>query len=260
MTNDNRPLPLFATAALQTSASDYAARYGFQLVEALSPDLPYLLQLDEEGLALIAQGPEAPGPLRVDFVEGAHAHRRRYGGGAGQPVARAVGIKASAPPCVVDATAGLGGDAFVMATLGCTVTLLERAAVVCALLEDGLRRAAMDPELEPIVRRMQLLHVDAHDWMSSQPAGSVDVVYLDPMFPEEGRTARAKKGMYLFQQLLEGDLDADALLVPARRLAGQRVVVKRPKRAPVLAGVKPSGQQVGQSTRFDLYAPLKQGA
>ena len=109
MTNDNRPLPLFATVGLQAMAADYAARYGFQLVETLSPDLPYLLQLDETGLALIAQGADAPGPLRVDFVEGAHAHRRRYGGGAGQPVARAVGVKPSAPPTWSMQLPGWGG-------------------------------------------------------------------------------------------------------------------------------------------------------
>ncbi len=39
------------------------------------------------------------------------AHRRKFGGGRGEAVAKAVGIKGDYLPDVVDATAGLGRDA-----------------------------------------------------------------------------------------------------------------------------------------------------
>ena len=94
----------------------------------------------------------------MDFVEGAVAHRRKFGGGRGQSIAKAVGLKSGAMPTVVDATAGLGRDAFVLASLGCKVTLIERSPVVAALLQDGLARAAQDPEIGPWVsERMHLL-------------------------------------------------------------------------------------------------------
>jgi 16S rRNA (guanine1516-N2)-methyltransferase len=48
---------------------------------------------------------------------------------------------------VIDGTAGLGKDAFVLAGLGCKVTLVERHPVVVALLADGLARAWQDPEI-----------------------------------------------------------------------------------------------------------------
>jgi hypothetical protein len=54
------------------------------------------------------------------------AHRRKFGGGRGEAVAKAVGIKGDYLPDVVDATAGLGRDAFVLASVGCRVRMLER--------------------------------------------------------------------------------------------------------------------------------------
>ena len=48
------------------------------------------------------------GAVFVDFVGGAMAHRRKFGGGRGEAVAKAVGIKQDNLPTVIDATAGLG--------------------------------------------------------------------------------------------------------------------------------------------------------
>ena len=48
------------------------------------------------------------GKLRVDFVCGAVAHRLRFGGGRGQALAKAMGLRAGKTPSVIDATAGLG--------------------------------------------------------------------------------------------------------------------------------------------------------
>jgi 16S rRNA (guanine1516-N2)-methyltransferase len=99
------------------------------------------LQVGEQGLQLQQLGPDAPGPVRVDFVEGGAAHRRLYGGGSGQMIAKAVGIAQGVRPRVLDATAGLGKDAFVLASLGCEMSLIERQPLIGALLEDGWRAA-----------------------------------------------------------------------------------------------------------------------
>ena len=56
-------------------------------------------------------------------------------------LAKAVGLKKGACPDVIDCTAGLGRDAFVLASLGCRVVMLERVTVVHALLNDGLAQA-----------------------------------------------------------------------------------------------------------------------
>ncbi len=196
------------------------------------------------------------GAVWVDFVSGAQAHRRKFGGGRGQPVARAIGIKGDYLPRVLDCTAGQGRDTFVLASLGCEVVMLERSPVAFLLLQDGLRRAREHAETAGIAARMRLLHADARQWLEKPAESGFDVVYLDPMFPEPDKRAKSKKDMAAFQLLVGGDEDADALLAPARKLALKRVIVKRPRHAPWLAGEKPNFVFEGESTRFDGYLPL----
>lgn len=196
------------------------------------------------------------GGIFVDFVSGAMAHRRRFGGGRGEAVAKAVGVKSGYLPDVVDATAGLGRDAFVLAAIGCRVRMLERHPVVAALLDDGLQRGYQDAEIGGWLReRLTLIHAP-----SAQALGDIspapDVVYLDPMYPHRQKSAMVKKEMRVFQSLVGADEDADALLEPARRLAKKRIVVKRPDYAPPLAGVATQSAVVTKSHRFDIYPPL----
>ncbi len=229
-----------------------AQRWGLQhddqalMALVLTPERLELRKLDEPKL----------GGIFVDFVTGAMAHRRKFGGGRGEAVAKAVGIKGGYLPDVIDATAGLGRDAFVLAALGCRVRMLERHPVVAALLDDGLRRGYADAEIGGWLReRLTLLHVVSQQALSDiTPAP--DVVYLDPMYPHRQKSAMVKKEMRVFQSLVGPDEDADALLEPARRLAKKRIVVKRPDYAPPLAGVATQSAVVTKSHRFDIYPPL----
>ncbi len=219
------------------------------------PSEGYVLRWDEQGLALQPLGKKAPNPVRVDFTGGAVDHRRKFGGGSGQMIAKAVGVKASRPLQVLDATAGLGKDAFVLASLGCHVSLYERNPVVSALLEDGLRRGqqTQDPELFTIMSRLTLSHQDS---LIAEGA-SADVVYLDPMFPERSKSASVKKDMAIFHSIVGRDDDADGLLERALRWAKYRVVVKRPRKAPFLNDKSPSYQLQGKTSRYDVYVNAK---
>lgn len=212
----------------------------------------YLLQ-QADRLVLCQAGPDAPGPVFVDFVAGRAAHRRKFGGGRGQPLARAVGLKKGWTPRVLDMTAGLGRDAFVLATLGCSVAMLERSAVVHALLADGLRRARQDPEVGEIAARMRLCCLDGRDYRPDSPGEPSDVVYLDPMYPHREKSAKVKKEMRLFQQLLGEDRDSDDLLDRALEIACHRVVVKRPVKAPPIGEQVPSFSIGSPNTRYDIY-------
>jgi len=190
----------------------------------------------------------------VDFVGGAVGHRRRFGGGRGQTIAKAVGLKQGLNPVVVDATAGWGRDAFLLASLGCRVTMIERSPIVAALLEDGLRRARTDPEIGAMVtERLRLVSADAVDWLSHCEL-EPDVIYIDPMFPHRIKTAQVKKESFYLQQLLGPATDGDELLEAALSVEGyKRVVVKRPKQAPLLAGRKPTHSYMTKNHRFDAY-------
>ncbi len=230
-----------------------AAAWAHRLGLPLEGEAGFALQLGEAGLQLVERGPQAPGPVRVDFVEGALAHRRQFGGGSGQMIAKAVGLQPGIRPAVLDATAGLGRDAFVLASLGCPVTLIERQPLIAALLEDGLARAAQDAEVGPIVARMQLLQGNAIELLGAWQGEPPQVIYLDPMFPHRDKSALVKKEMRLFRPLVGDDLDAPALLAAALELASHRVVVKRPRKAPNIAGAKPGYALEGKSSRYDIY-------
>lgn len=229
--------------------------FGFAVCAAGA--LPELhLALTAGRLELRQSGAGAPGPVYVDFVEGALAHRRRFGGGRGQPLARAAGIRPGFLPTVFDATAGLGRDAFVLASLGCRVTLCERSPVLAALVSDALERARVHPDVADIAARMTLDWADARDRLAALPAPRwPDVVYLDPMYPHDRSTALVKKDMRAVQRLVGPDVDSAALLQVALAYARRRVVVKRPGTAPPLQGPAPSTCIRSPKTRYDVYVP-----
>ncbi|WP_341502654.1 class I SAM-dependent methyltransferase [Gallaecimonas sp. GXIMD4217] len=241
------PIALYCECSQRRQeAEDLRRRYGF----AERGEGPCALVLTAERLELRKLDEPKLGAVYVDFVGGAVGHRRQFGGGRGQAVAKAVGLKKGACPTVIDATAGLGRDAFVLASLGCEVTLIERHPAVAALLEDGLARAALNGEVAPIAARMRLLHGRAVDLL---PDLSAEVVYLDPMFPHRDKSALVKKEMRVFQHLVGADEDADALFPAALAAASKKVVVKRPDYAPFLADRSPSAQVKTKKNRFDIY-------
>lgn len=196
--------------------------------------------------------------VQVDFDSGATTYRRLHGGGRGEMLARAVGVRSgNRIPSVLDATPGLGRDAFVLASVGCHTTMVERSPVVHLLLQDGLQRAnqSASPDVAAVVSRLSLLAGDSCEYLANGlPQPVADVIYLDPMFPERGKTAAVKKEMAFFQHFLREDDDADQLLLAALEANPCRVVVKRPRHAPHLANKKPSTTLEGKSTRFDVYA------
>ncbi|MDX5408213.1 MAG: class I SAM-dependent methyltransferase [Chromatiaceae bacterium] len=203
--------------------------------------------------ALVLRHSDLPkqGDILVDFASGAASYRRLHGGGKNEAIAKACGLNKKRDLSVLDATAGLGRDAFVLASLGAKVILVERNPVVAALLHDGLRRAAHHKGLNWLNERMQLCFASATDALSVQ--APVDVVYLDPMFPPRDKSALVKKEMRAFHDVVGSDTDADALLAPALQLAQKRVVVKRPGYADFLAQQTPTLSVTGKNNRFDVY-------
>lgn len=250
---ESTPRPLICIQAMTVADQAAAQRWAAELALPLGGEAEFALQVSVDGLQLQELGPAAPGPIRVDFVQGALAHRRQFGGGSGQLIAKAVGVQPGVRPTVLDATAGLGRDAFVLACLGCQVTMLERNPIVAALLADGLRRASLAADVAEIVQRMPLQEGDAIALMTHWTAEVPQVVHLDPMFPTREKSALVKKEMRLFQPLVGGDDDAPELLAAALALASHRVVVKRPRKAPAIAGSAPTYSLSAKSSRYDIY-------
>jgi len=201
--------------------------------------------------------PEFGSPITIDFISGKNAHRRKFGGGRGQPLAKALGIKSGQTPKVIDATAGYGRDAFVIANLGCPVTLIERQGLLWALLNDAIQNAQHHQETTEIAERMSVIHASSIDYLTTlETQDWPDVIYMDPMYPSRDKSALVKKDMQLLHQLVGPDTDSEHLLSIARQRAKKRVVVKRPKSAGFIAEQKPSVSIESKNTRYDVYVCL----
>ena len=196
--------------------------------------------------------PPQPPPLFIDFTSGVVEHRRRFGGGRGQALARAVGMKPGVTPVIVDATAGLGRDSFLLASLGAEVTMIERDDAIYALLADALARAHdAGGVYRDIVRRMRLLHGDAIRLMETlAPA----VILVDPMHPPRGKSALVKAEMRHLRSIVGTDDDKVMLINAAIAAAKKRAVVKWPAKLPLPADVPTASHQIaGKTTRYDVF-------
>jgi 16S rRNA (guanine1516-N2)-methyltransferase len=214
------------------------------------PDQQYLYFRD--GALSLGLSPQArEHPICVDFVD---QWRSRHRGK--ELLLKAIGGRRDGLR-VVDATAGLGRDSFLLAGYGAIVQMCERQPIVAAMLENGLQRGRDAADIADVLDKMSLVSVPAVDYLASlEGEACPDVVYLDPMFPDSGKSALVKKEMRLFHHLVGKDEDADALLDAALAKARHRVVVKRPPKAPVLGGRAPQFSVSGKAVRFDIY-PLR---
>ena len=170
---------------------------------------------------------------------------------------RAARVRGADAPTAVDATAGPGEDALLLAAAGFQVTLYERDPVIAALLADALARAVDDPALTDAVARMRLIEGDSVAGLraTGERGERPDVVFLDPMFPERRKSAAVRKKFQLLHHLERTCDDERALLDAALAAGPRKVVIKRPPKGPRLAGAKPSYELAGKAVRYDVIVP-----
>ena len=224
---------------------------GFANNEELASAADCYLQIKPCGLCLIVKDGNSFTSTHVDFAD-AKLNYRVQDKGKTQNIAKAVGLKGSVLPSVLDATAGLGKDAYLLASMGCELAMLERSPIVYKLLVDGIERAAK--ESQTIRQRIARMHLRNDDFLQSEGVmDKYDVVYLDPMFPVRSKSAKVKKEMFALQKLLGSDDESLDWLGKARTLAKKRIVVKRAKLSSFLGGEKPDINFKVSSSRYDVY-------
>ncbi len=214
--------------------------------QACAAELELVLGWHHECLALWRpQGKETP--LTVSFCEGKQGYRLTPERVRHERLIKALGKPKEERIRVLDATAGLGRDAALMAQAGFSVLLAERSPVLHAMLADGLQRAPAG-----LAANMQLL---ACEDSRTREACDLHAVYLDPMFPAREKSAAVKKDLQWLQRLCPypDKAEEEQLLDWARSLSPARVVVKRPVKASYLADIEPSFSQKGKAVRFDIY-------
>ncbi|MFH0784752.1 MAG: class I SAM-dependent methyltransferase [Pseudomonadota bacterium] len=258
----NPPLSISVSSTINSTiflqkAVDLAKNLELPFVDQVSlcvSDL--ILAYTPEGLKLLQSLAGAKRPhclLFVDFVYGKNGYRLAKDCTIKQPLARAAGIKSGLRPNILDCTGGLGGDAFVLASLGCQVTMCERSPIIAALLDDGLQRAAQEEKSADIIeQRLHLVVTDAQTYLQKCPEAYA-TVYLDPMYPHRHDSALNRQSMRTLRTLVGNDQDSGVLLADAIKRAENRVVVKRPRQASSLTEQIPSHTITMKNSRFDIY-------
>lgn len=236
-------------------AKQFAERYGYALSE--QPDDDYILQLRFDADHLCLFDTELDTGIHVDFLHGATAHREKFGGGKGQAIAKAIGLNKMKQPTVLDITAGLARDAYVLATLGCQLILVEQSPVLYALIDDAIQRALADTDGDHSVKNLtRLINADSLTVMQQSDI-KPDVIYFDPMYPERKKSALVKKDMQILHKLIgtgeNFQLSEQQLLATALQHAARRVVVKRPAHADAIGDTAPTMSIASKKTRYDVY-------
>ena len=248
-------IPALAHSEVADKARNHAISLGvpYQTAPITSE---FSLVYTEQGLALHSikgDGTIGQEELHIDFLHGKNRFRHLNNCTTKQPLAKAVGIKPGFRPTIFDATAGLGGDGFVLACLNCKITLCERSSVLHALLENALERAEEDEVTSEIIaNNMSLLYGNAADILVRDPT-QYHTIYMDPMYPHRTKSALNKKEMRVIRTLVGDDDDAELLLQAALQRAENRVVVKRPKGAPLVGTRKPNHEITMKNSRYDVY-------
>ena len=190
--------------------------------------------------------------LKCSFIEGPILHRLKYGKGRGQNLAKAVGMKFNKNRNIIDATAGLGYDSFILASLGAKVTLIERSQKMHELLQNGINEGiSFGGEIEKIINRMELLFGDSKDIL---PKLTPEVIMIDTMYKERKKTALVKNNMRLVREIVGPDSDYIELLEVALNCAKNRVVLKQPRYAEPIKDIKKCSHQIlGKTIRYDIF-------
>ena len=190
--------------------------------------------------------------LKCSFIEGPILHRLKYGKGRGQNLAKAIGMKFNKNRNIIDATAGLGYDSFILASLGAKVTLIERSQKIHELLQNGIDEGiSFGGEIEKIINRMELLFGDSKDIL---PKLTPEVIMIDTMYKERKKTALVKNNMRLVREIVGPDSDYIELLKVALNCAQNRVVLKQPRYAEPIKEIRKCSHQIlGKTIRYDIF-------
>lgn len=190
-------------------------------------------------------------PFSINFSSNNFIRRKNQANS--QDIIKAIGIKGNLiKPKVLDTTAGQGRDSFILASLGCNITLLERNKVIYLLLKNAIENAKNNDELKNIVKNMTIINQDSIKFLENNN-DFFDVIYLDPMFPKSKKSRLVKKDMQIFREIVGNDLDSSKILESALKSNTKRVVVKRMNKSDFLDNKKPNFSIKGTSIRFDVY-------
>ena len=263
---------------LNNKAMAFANKNNLQFVSSTDP-VPvaselFMLEFGKEKLQYIyyqgkGKGDKMKGKtcFTCDFDDGALQNRILAQSTNRSPLLKALGFSPGDKDRqgklkLLDATAGLAEDSFLMAHFADHVTVVERSPLLHVILEDGLMRAkeSMNYITRHTAEKIKLEECGDsiclfEKLLEQHPTTYPDVVFLDPMHEEKyGKAALPKFKIQLARKLVGrgNEKDHQLLLEKAIPIARQRVVFKRPITA-LLDPKTTFSVTGGRAVRYDVY-------
>jgi len=186
--------------------------------------------------------------LKLDFLKGTinyrlqRAHHEKH-------LKKAIG-KNKEPQLILDGTAGLLSDTLILLSLGHKVIACEQSKYIYLLISDAVRRA--ENQLG-FLENLILVNKNSIDVYLEKE--NVDIVYLDPLFPQDKKQLKRSKSIYALRDILNLEkivINDDKLFMEFNELKPKKIILKRPLKSEIIYNT-PNYQVKGKSTRFDIY-------
>lgn len=227
-------------------AESIAKKLNINMIFEKIEDMSIYLRFDENGLALVSKDMKLYG----DFSK--MCKRLKTNNLRNELLVKAAKIKEKNENLnAIDATAGLGEDSLLLAAAGFNVKLYEKNPIIATLLIDALDRAKSLPDLAEIINRMEVIEENSINAMKNINE-KVDIILLDPMFPERTKSGLVKKKFQILHEIETPCNNEVELINAALAVNTHKVIIKRPLKGEYLAEIKPSYSIKGKAIRYDV--------
>tara|TARA_A100001015_G_scaffold269833_1_gene321841 strand:+ start:337 stop:1074 length:738 start_codon:yes stop_codon:yes gene_type:complete len=206
------------------------------------------LVLQEDNLYFNFKEERALTPLKIDIKKGALGWRLARAQHETH-LKKAIG-KTDQPLRILDATAGLLRDSMIMLALGHSVTAYEQSKILYTMLNNELNQLS---ETDSNLLNFQLINSNVCETKFSDE--SFDVIYFDPMYPEDRASSARRSDLKKINSILEIEglaSDPESTFTYLRNIPSTKLIVKRPLKADAFEG-SINYQITGKSVRFDIY-------
>ena len=206
------------------------------------------IDLRMNGLHFTKDSTNLSSSLHVDFLSGSMGWRLKRTEHE-TSIKKAIG-KNKEDITIFDGTAGLLSDTIIFLALGHKVVACEQSKIIFLLVNNAIERAK--PEL-PFLEN--LLFLNAKSETQYKETDNIDIVYLDPMYPEPSKNLLRSGDISTINHILDIENiadDGDAVFFDIKNSNFKKIILKRPIKADIID--KNINYQVkGKSTRFDIY-------
>ena len=235
----------------------------FYDIALMSPDEKegFVFKIEERGGLLWDNSEPKWKPLEVDFLSSEWKSRVQRTWTSKELLRDALGAKHGDSFRIIDGTAGLWSDAFLCHIWGHRITAYEQhplLAFMGNLAYEKFKNSEPDENEKFGSMQGRFSSFALKELLLESQKEKIDILYLDPIYPEKKKVALNKKELRMVKKLVGHAILDDPSLVNFVEACvphvNRRIIVKRPIWSPELKRSSGSVRLVkGKTTRFDVF-------